>query len=140
MGRLYLYAVLNGRPTAPLGPGLCAEPLSLVTAGPVVAVVGAMEEPPAATAESVRGHDAVVRRLADISEAILPARFGAVQDEAALRESLASAADGLARALALVAGREQMTLHVFDGGTPVPPVPVAEAASSLGPGARYLED
>lgn len=142
MSRVYLYAIVGGAPAAPLGVGLRDEPLSLVSAGTVVAVVGEMDEPPPAAADTVRGHDAVVRRLAEISEAILPARFGTVQEPPALREWLAAAADGLSGALALVAGREQMTLHVFDGEAPAPVPPTEELAdeTSLGPGARYLAE
>lgn len=139
MSRLYLYAILGNAPEAPLGPGLRDEPLTLVRAGGVVAVVGEMDESPAADAHAVRAHDAVVRRLAEVSESILPARFGTVEAEPALREWLDSAR-GLPDALGLVAGREQMTLHVFDGETPTPvPAETAED-TSLGPGTRYLAE
>jgi hypothetical protein len=142
MSRLYLYAIVGQASGAPPGLGLRAEPLSLVTAGAVVAVVGAMDEAPAAAADALRGHDAVVRRLAEINEAILPARFGTIDESTALREWLDTSADGLAGALRLVAGREQMTLHVFDGETPAPGPPIEETAdgTSLGPGARYLAE
>jgi hypothetical protein len=143
MSRLYLYAIVGKAPAAPLGGGLRDEPLSLLTGGDVVAVVGEMDEPPAATSPAVLGHDAVVRRLADLSEAILPARFGTVQEMPALVDWLASAAAGLEEALRLVAGREQMTLHVFDGDAPATPRAADEADEGVGqtlpgPGARYL--
>lgn len=141
MSRLYLYAILGNAPEAPLGPGLRDEPLTLVRAGGVVAVVGEMDESPAADAHAVRAHDAVVRRLAESSESILPARFGTVETAPALREWLDAAAE-LPDALGLVAGREQMTLHVFDSETPAPVSPGGETAeeASLGPGARYLAE
>jgi Gas vesicle synthesis protein GvpL/GvpF len=143
VSRLYLYAIVWRTPSAPLGLGLSDEPLTLVTAGDVVAVVGEVEEPPEATSESVRGHDAVVRRVAEACEGILPARFGTVQDPPELADWLAAAAPGLADALRLVAGREQMTLHVFDADA-APASAAAEeprvdaAGLPLGPGARYL--
>ena len=142
MSRVYLYAIVGQAPAAPLGLGLRDEPLSLVSLGGVVAVVGLMDEPPPATADTVRGHDAIVRRLAEASDSILPARFGTVEEPLALREWLASAGDELGGALALVAGREQMTLHVFDGEAPAPAPPTEETAdeTSLGPGARYLAE
>lgn len=142
MSRLYLYAILGETPEAPLGLGLRDEPLSLVRAGAVVAVVGEMDESPAATANAVRAHDAVVRRLAEVSESILPARFGTVEAPPALQEWLGAAAAGLSDALGLVAGREQMTLHVFDGETPAAVSAPGETAdeTSLGPGARYLAE
>src|SRR5262249_39713141 len=91
---------------------------------------------------AVLGHDAVVRRLSDVSAAILPTRFGMIDDPSALIDWLHTAADALGEALRLVAGREQMTLHVFDGDDPSavdanePADDAGEAAS--GPGARYL--
>jgi hypothetical protein len=145
MSRLYLYAIVGEAPVRPLGVGLRDEPLSLVTTGAIVAVVGEMDESPAATAGAVRGHDAIVQRLAEISESILPARFGTVAEPPALREWLEAAADGFQGALRLVAGREQMTLHVFDGDASAP-APAAEETNdgaretSLGPGARYLAE
>jgi hypothetical protein len=145
MSRLYVYAIVWRAPRAPLGLGLHDEPLTLVAAGDVVAVVGEVDELPAATAEAVRGHDAVVRRVADVTEGILPARFGTVQDPPELADWLAAAAGGLGDALRLVAGREQMTLHVFDADADAAPAEPAGAETgvdaagvSLGPGARYL--
>jgi hypothetical protein len=112
-----------------------------VTVGDLAAVVGAMEDSPDATPEAVRGHDAVVRRLAEFAEAILPARFGTVQDAPALSEWLA-AAMGLDDALRLVAGREQMTLHVFQADAPTTSEAGGAGAddAGLGPGARYLAE
>jgi hypothetical protein len=143
MSRLYLYAIVEEAPTAPLGGGLRDEPLALLRGGHVVAVVGEMDEPPAATSPAVLGHDAVVRRLAGLSEAILPARFGTVREMPALVDWLASVTTGLEEALRLVAGREQMTLHVFDGDDPATPRAAEELDESAGqtppgPGARYL--
>jgi len=150
MSRLYLYAIVGREPGAPFGCGLAGEPLTIVSAGDVVAVVGQMEDPPDASPDALRGHDEVVRRLATLSDAILPARFGTVHDAPALAEWLAASAAGLGDALGLVSGREQMTLHVFDydmGGpdmAPQPPQPSAHPGEpgarleTLGPGARYL--
>ena len=143
MTRSYLYAIVDHAPVAPLGAGLVGEPLSLVAAGDVVAVVGEMEDPPVATPDVLRGHDEVVRRLAEFNEAILPARFGTVQDAPALMEWLAATAVGLGEALRLVAGREQMTLHVFHE-TPLAGEVEANdermGDTALGPGARYLAE
>jgi hypothetical protein len=163
MNRLYLYAIVGRAPVASLGSGLADEPLTLVEAGDVVAVVGAMGGSLDPTADALRGHDAVVRRLAGLSEAIVPARFGTVRDAPALAEWLATAAEGLGEALRLVTGREQMTLHVFDmGGPDMAPRLVSEGGDAplalprpqpsahlgepearretVGPGARYLAE
>ena len=150
MNRRYLYAIVGSVPVAPLGVGLAGEPLSFVAEGDVVAVVGETEDPPLATPDAIRGHDEIVRRLAEFSEAILPARFGTVQDAPVLMEWLAATAMGLGEALRLVAGREQMTLHVYDMGgpdmaphTPPPSAHPGEPGArleALGPGARYLAE
>jgi len=140
---MYVYAILGDAPTASLGHGLAGEPITLLTAGHLVAAVGAMDEPPTASRAAVLGHDAVVRRLCDVSAAILPTRFGMVDDASALTEWLRAAADALGDALRLVAGREQMTLHVFDGDEPpagdaVERTDDAAEESASGPGTRYL--
>jgi Gas vesicle synthesis protein GvpL/GvpF len=78
----------------------------------------------------------VVRRLAAAVDAILPVRFGTLLDkDETLAEAIASRAPRFREALALVAGREQMTLRVF--GEPAPDVAIT--VSGLGPGAQYLE-
>lgn len=141
MTPLYVYAIVDCAPDASLGSGLAGEPLALVAAGDVVAVVGEMQDPPGPTPDALRGHDAVVRRLAGLSEAILPVRFGTIQDAPALAEWLAGAAEGLGEALRLVAGREQMTLHVFHDAAPGPEATEESIdARGLGPGARYLAE
>lgn len=146
MSRLYVYALLDAPPRGALGAGLLDEPLRLVETGDrVLAAVGELREPPAVEPETLRAHDAVVRRLAAACEAVLPARFGSlVADERALTDLLARDAAALRAALALVRGREQMTLRLF--GTPASTEPstagtdetAAEESDGLGPGARYL--
>jgi hypothetical protein len=154
MSGLYLYALVGRAPAAPLGVGLGGEPLSLVASPHVVAVVGEMREAPAATPDAVRGHDAVVRRLAEVSEAILPARFGSLHAAPVLAGWLEGATATVGEALRLVAGREQMTLHVYHMGSPgmashtphaeCPREPGAlrdvEEGPGVGPGTRYLTE
>lgn len=143
MSGLYLYAIVGSAPAGPLGSGLAGESLSLVAAGEVVAVVGEMEDAPEATPDTLRGHDAIVRRLAGISEAILPARYGALHERPALAEWLDGARLSLGDALRLVAGREQMTLHVFEREAAPAAGPAEEKeedAGSSGPGTRYLAE
>lgn len=139
MSRLYVYALLGGPPTGPLGAGLTGEPLRLVRCGDLLAVAGEVPKAPSIDAASLRAHDATVRRLADMAEAVLPIRFCTlVDDEAALVGLLEPQRAGLGEALALVAGREQMTLRLYgqrlhdDDGTGSHPDPAS------GPGARYL--
>ena len=139
MSAVYVYALLGDTPRPDPGAGLGAEPLRVVRVGDVLAAVGDMPERPAVSEAALRGHDAVVRRLAGAVDAILPVRFGALLTEGALADALAARAGELRRALELVAGREQMTLRVFgeSAATVKQPAPVG---GDVGPGARYLEE
>lgn len=120
-----VYAIVSG--DAPPQEGL-----RLVPCGQVNAVVGETEA--RISPEALAAHDAVVRRLADRFEAILPVRFGeAVKDDAELVKLLAPRAPRFAEALERVRGCAQMTLRVFGG-----PEPLAEPDQG-GPGTRYLE-
>jgi hypothetical protein len=140
MTPLYLYALLDEPPPAALGEGLAGEPLRLVRHGGLLAAVGERPSPPAPGVHAFSEHDAVVRRLAGMASAVLPARFGEwFPSEEALSEKLAPRAGELVRALDLVRGCIQMTLRVF--GEPVPlAAPGPETGASLGPGARYLAE
>jgi len=138
---LYLYAVLGAAPAAPLGEGLAGEPLRTVDCGAVVAAVGMMTESPPVSPESLRGHDAVVRRLTRAVDALLPARFGSLAPDArGLCERLERAAADLHEALARVAGREQMILRVFTDGPGPAPRPEMDPSDAGGPGTRYLAE
>jgi hypothetical protein len=125
-----LYAIAQGAP-ADLA-GALGEPLRVVPHAGLELVCGAA--PPPLSPEALRAHEAAVRRIADRSQACLPARFGAsAPDEAELRRLVDARAPALIEALGLVRGREQMTLRVL--GAPVAPAP-----PSGGPGTRYLEE
>ena len=141
MSPLYLYAVLGAVPAAPLGEGLAGEPLRTIDCGAVVAAVGPIAESPPVSPESLRGHDAVVRRLTRAVDALLPARFGTLAPDArALCERLERAAADLREALARVAGREQMILRVFMDEPGAAPPPEVDSSDSGGPGTRYLAE
>ncbi|HEX3553251.1 MAG TPA: GvpL/GvpF family gas vesicle protein [Thermoanaerobaculia bacterium] len=133
---LYIYAVVDGEPAGPLGEGIGGEPLRLVRTGGIAAMAGLLPGPPQPSPEILKRQDAVVRRLAGLFAALLPARFGeSAADEAALAARLAPRESELAAALALVRGCVQMTLRVFGAADPAPE-PGDPAAG--GPGARYL--
>lgn len=134
---LYLYGLVDGEPPGPLGEGLAGEPLRQVHCGSFAAVVGDLPRKPEPDRATLQAQDAVVRRLAEIFTALLPARFGeAFADEAVLRDRIAGQAAGITESLALVRGCVQMTLRVFGD-----PEPTKESGEDLagGPGARYLE-
>jgi len=79
-----------------------------------------------------------VRGLAGAVEAILPARFGSIMpDEHTLFNILEGRGAELRQALALVEGREQMTLRVYGSGEAEPAIGTEEDRIT-GPGARYL--
>jgi hypothetical protein len=133
---IYLYALVDEEPSGPLGEGIVGEPLHLLPQGKLAAVVGEIRERPRPDRETLERQDAVVRRLAGLFAAILPARFGETfADEAALANRLAPREREVAEALALVRGCVQMTLRVF-GEPDARPEP--EAAPAGGPGKRYL--
>src|SRR5262245_36312112 len=139
MSEVYVYALLGNVPAPDAGGGLRDEPLRLVRVGDLLAAVGEMTEPPAVSETTLRAHDAVVRRLADGVDAILPVRFGALLSESSLADVLHARARELSEALALVAGRQQMTLRVLgEPAAGVAPAPDAAGDADAGPGARYL--
>jgi hypothetical protein len=137
MSDVYVYALLGDAPAPDAGAGLREEPLRVVRVGDLLAAVGEMSERPAVSEATLRAHDAVVRRLADAVDAILPVRFGSLLTESSLADMLRARARELSEALALVAGREQMTLRVL-GDTPATEEVADVAADDAGPGARYL--
>ena len=134
----YVYALLAAPPRGDAGAGLDAEPLRFVPVEGVLAAVGEMAAPPPVSPTTLRAHDTVIRRLAAAVDAILPVRFGTLlPGEHALAEAIAGRAPRLREALALVAGREQMTLRVFGEAASIDDD--LATADELGPGARYLE-
>ncbi|HET6368415.1 MAG TPA: GvpL/GvpF family gas vesicle protein [Pseudomonadales bacterium] len=138
MTSLYLYALLGVVPPRGRWRGLDGEPLRFVRVAGLVLAAGPMSRAPAPKLSTLRRHDAVVRRLAGAVPAVLPARFGTlVTDGAALRELIAPRAAALRRALAQVAGREQMTLRLY-GSAPRGGGVEAAAPLPSGPGTRYL--
>ena len=134
-----MYALLREllRETA-LGAGATDEPLRAVDCGGLIAVVGDVVALPPADGDTLRRHDAVVRRLHVAADALLPVRFGtALADEQTLAEEIEPRGDELRTALELVAGCYQLTLRVF--GMPAPiEAPIVDAAPSTGVGTRYL--
>ena len=140
---LYVYALVAKAPSEGLGSGMNGEALRVVTCGGLLAVVGDMSAPPAVTSTALREHDRAIRRMTAITDTVLPMRFGSMVDgELDLARRLEPAEATLEAALVRVAGREQMTVRVYerqprgeeDTRIAAPPA----AAADLGPGARYL--
>ena len=124
MSLLNVYALTDAPPGAELR-GALGERIRAVPTGRLFALAGEVDEPPALTPDSLRAHEATVRRLAKRCAALLPVRFGAAVENVDLESREAE----LLEALALVRGREQMTLRVY--GEPKQP----ERSS----GTAYLE-
>ena len=124
-------------PRDALGEGIAGEPLRLVRRGGIAAVAGELDGRPRPEREPLQRQEAVVRRLAELFAALLPARFGeAFADEIDLGQRISSHGEELAAALALVRGCVQMTLRVF--GDPEAE-PETAAGDDGGPGTRFLE-
>lgn len=140
MSLLHLYAVIAEEPASPSSPsspgtGIAGEPLRLIPCGELLIVAGEMELAPRISAGTLAAQDAVVRRLADQVEALLPIRFGEkARDEDELRGLLQPRVRHLAEALERVRGCRQMTLRVFGE-----PEPAEEPEPAGPPGTRYLE-
>ncbi len=132
---LYLYGLSDQAPQA-LGTGLGGEALESFSFGGLTAFCGRMEAPPPVDAETLRAHDAVVSRLVERTDALLPARFGAlVAGALELEQRLAPPA--LLAAIENVRGCRQMTLRIFGEARMREPV-LAGASDGSGEGTRYL--
>jgi hypothetical protein len=129
MSVLCLYAaVLSARP----GRGIAREALAAIERDGYSIVAGAMPGVPEPTAVALRAYDRVVRRLAAATDAIVPFRFGTIVSPSDLDAAIAPIEDALREALALVRGREQMTLRLFGDGD------VARPRARATKGALYL--
>lgn len=134
----YLYAVVGPAASLAMSRGAFDEELSLLPAGEVSAVVGALDEPPALTRKGLGGHDRVARALAE-GQATLPARFGQLLAEAELRHALIARGRAFQQALELVDGCVQMTVRLALEETIDDDAPKVGHAH-LGRGRAYLEE
>jgi hypothetical protein len=140
---LYVYALVAKAPSEGLGTGMSGEALRVVASGKLLAVVGDMSARPPVTPTALHEHDRTIRRMTVITDAVLPLRFGSIVDgELDLARRLEPAEATLEAALVRVAGREQMTVRLYEKQVrgeertriAAPPA----VAADLGPGARYL--
>lgn len=131
---LYLYAIVARRPRGALGTGMNGGALSIVRAGGAHVVVERATAPEPG-ARAVRAHDRIVKRIAALSPAVLPFRFGSVVAGAtALRAMLEPVSTAIASALELVDGCVQYTLRVYGEASHE----IQEPAKTEGPGTRWL--
>jgi len=94
---------------AALGAGLAGQSVTLLPAGPLVAIVsGAPDHPIAGTRRNMLAHTAVLERVLTQVD-VLPLRFGTIApDRVTLHRGILSTAKVLTDALAAVAGRVEL--------------------------------
>jgi hypothetical protein len=110
-GSWYVYALAGrGLPARLRVRGHSLRVLSLGAADVVVERQRGRQPP---TTAALEDQHAVVLSLAERSDALLPARFGSLVDEAALRTAIEQHAAAISTGLDLVRGRQQMTVRVF---------------------------
>jgi hypothetical protein len=129
-----VYAIV-GRPLSRRALSGIGRGIRLVTDGPTSAIVADCGAPATPTARALRAHDAVVRRIARVAPAVLPARFGSeIESDVALQAFLRADEARLQAALRLVHKHEQMTLRLF--GPPAPDERHERSVRSDLPGSR----
>jgi hypothetical protein len=113
-----VYAFVQGAPQFP--------ELRALQLGEMILLIGPQH--PELSVEALKAYEAQVRAIAGQCQACLPARFGAeAESEDALLQSVEPKLGEYLEALALVKGREQMTLRIYGS---------AEAPKS---GTEYLQ-
>jgi hypothetical protein len=109
-----VYALVRPAPARLRLTGMAGEPLRVVTANRIGAVVGGMRRAPAPSIRNLRRYAAVVEAIAAEAPAILPARFATtVTGDEELAVILASRGATLRRRLRAVRGRCQMTIRLL---------------------------
>jgi len=109
-----VYALVSPAPARLRLTGMAGEPLRVVTANRIGAVVGGIRRAPAPSIRNLRRYAAVVEAIAAEAPAILPARFATtVTGDEELAVILASRGATLRRRLRAVRGRCQMTIRLL---------------------------
>lgn len=111
-GRVYVFAFTE--PGLPRTVRMLGRTLHMLPiAAGIDAVVERRTDPVDPTAGALVEQHEILARLARRSQALLPARFGSLVDEAVLRGLAARSQRALREALARTRGRRQMTIRVF---------------------------
>jgi hypothetical protein len=126
----YVFAITN-EPGPPLRYG--RRRIDFIDIDGFHAAVERVTRRPPVSEAALRSQHEIVSLLAESVDAILPARFGALVERAELEALVARRRDRIARTLALVSGRVQMTVRTFrsdssggsPGNRPVRPKPVS---------------
>jgi Gas vesicle synthesis protein GvpL/GvpF len=149
----YLYAVVDaaGVPAPPLGPGVDGAEVTVLTEGPLAAVLSEVPadrfgEPALRSrledldwlAELARAHHRVIDRISRVT-AVAPLRMATVmEDQAAVRDLLASRRASFAEVLDRVRGRQEwgVKAYVLTGGPTADDTDIDSPGA--GPGTAYL--
>lgn len=137
----YVFALVDerprGRPGTGLGGGLSSQP---IPGG--FAIVERRADVPPVEFGTLKTHEAVIARLADVVPAILPVRFGTLMEPEELEEMLAERDEEIAEAFDLVRGRLQFTWRRASRRASTPTRRVSAAAGRkqprAGEGTAYL--
>ena len=131
MTRLYVYA-LTGTPVAPFSDG--GQTVESLEIDGVYVVAIRAHEKAATTEKALRRQHALVERLVEAADAVLPAKFGSLVDDEELRCVIGARRGSIAEALGLVMGRRQMTVRFIQRGGVAEP----QAALPDATGTAYL--
>lgn len=107
---LYVYALTS--PGFPRRLSVLGRRLNCIAIGSVDAIV-AGSIPEGRSLDDIKLQHQIVSRLSGRASALLPARFGSVVTESALRQLMSERHDDIQAALLLVRNCEQMTVRVF---------------------------
>ena len=127
---------MTGTTTAQVFTTRSGERFRIIRNGRVAAVVTHRSRPLTPSTENLRRYDRTMRELAARFPAILPARFGTTVPEDELLFILSSRRASLARGLATVRGRVQMTVRVMTSAAEV--LPATEPFGNASSGRDYL--
>lgn len=128
-GQVYVYAL--AAPGLPSRLTVIWRPIHVRHVSGVDAVVESMRVTPDPTIEGLQTQFAVVAALADRVPALLPARFGSVMAESALRSVIASHHRVIHAALQHVTRCSQMTIRVFGAPDAVPSSRLPESGTAF---------
>ena len=130
--------------------GVAGEPLRAMTVDGIVAVVGEVRRPPAASTRNLRRFASIIESIAGGASAILPARFGSTfADVTELMLVLRSRRGSIRERLRAVRGRAQMTIRLVGsdpgdasirGQTPMVGRSGVRPRNKATQGTRYLQE
>jgi hypothetical protein len=127
---LYVYAFV-GAPGATMR--IAGRRIEILRVKGLNVAVERMDAPPRISETFLLAQHSIVERLCRAFDAVLPTRFGAWHEPAALADEIDSRARGIREGLRHVRGRAQMTIRLVSPAAP-DPLPAAQPVS----GTAYL--